>query len=225
MLVTTHPVSLFSGILFNMHPRLCLLDACNWLQTLSKEIWDLVLQGLALSPAQRDNGLARASRVMNVRWRAHTFPRLIAYLEKITEEAHSATSRISLHATITPEVYASLQVQDCRMVEKKDNMRDWAQTLSREVWDLVLLGLALSPGERDNGIACACRLMNVRWRAYLKFRELVVLGVPFYRGRARGYESNSAMQKSMQRLSEVYARLSEVDRLIFECESKAKSFV
>ena len=87
---------LFSGELLNMHPHHCLHLVRDWAQTLSKETWDLVLVGLALSPGQRDNGVARASRLINVRWRAYMFPRLILYLESITRKARATDSRLHL---------------------------------------------------------------------------------------------------------------------------------
>ena len=79
-----------------MHPRHCLHPVRDWAQTLSKETWDLVLVGLALSPEQRDNGVACASRLMNVRWRAYIFPRLILYLESITRKARATDSTLHL---------------------------------------------------------------------------------------------------------------------------------
>ena len=37
----------------------------------NKECWDAILQHLAVSPQQQANGIAVASRVMNVRWRKY----------------------------------------------------------------------------------------------------------------------------------------------------------
>ena len=36
-----------------------------------KECWDAILQYLAVSPGQQANGIAVASRVLNVRWRKY----------------------------------------------------------------------------------------------------------------------------------------------------------
>ena len=38
---------------------------------INKECWDAILQHLAVSPGQQANGIAVASRVMNVRWRKY----------------------------------------------------------------------------------------------------------------------------------------------------------
>ena len=65
----------------------------DWAQPLSKETWDLVLVGLALSLEQRDNGVARASRL---RWRAYMIRRLNLLVESIRREAHATNSELLL---------------------------------------------------------------------------------------------------------------------------------
>ena len=42
----------------------------------------------------------------------------------------------------------------------------WDKDLGKEIWDMVIHCLALSPGAHDNGVACASRILNVRWRSY-----------------------------------------------------------
>ena len=37
--------------------------------------------------------------------------------------------------------------------------------LTREIWDQIIICLPTSPASQANGIACASRVLNVRWRA------------------------------------------------------------
>ena len=43
----------------------------RWAELINKECWDVILHYLPVSPQQRANGIAVASRIMNVRWRAY----------------------------------------------------------------------------------------------------------------------------------------------------------
>ena len=51
----------------------------------------------------------------------------------------------------------------------------WDQLIFKEIWDIVICCLAVSPMTRMNGIAATCRIMNVRWRIYYRsiVRELL----------------------------------------------------
>ena len=43
----------------------------RWTEKINKWCWDVILHYLPVSPQQRANGIAVASRVMNVRWRKY----------------------------------------------------------------------------------------------------------------------------------------------------------
>ena len=46
----------------------------RWAELINKECWDVILHYLPVSPQQRANGIAVASRIMNVRWRKYHLP-------------------------------------------------------------------------------------------------------------------------------------------------------
>ena len=70
-------------------PHYCLHHKCNWALTLSKDVWAVVLQGLAFSHQKRDNGIACASRLMHFRWRAYIYPRTISFV-RLNYKKHDA---------------------------------------------------------------------------------------------------------------------------------------
>ena len=46
-------------------------DTHAWEQILARDTWAAIIRYLALSPGSQDNGIASASRHMNVRWRSY----------------------------------------------------------------------------------------------------------------------------------------------------------
>ena len=47
-----------------------------------------------------------------------------------------------------------------------DYHQAWEESMGSEIWDNIIPCLATCPWTKENGIAAASRLMNVRWRKY-----------------------------------------------------------
>ena len=98
----------------------------DWAQTLSKETWDLVLVGLALSPEQRDNGVARASRL---RWCAYMIRRLNLLVESIRREAHATNSELLLSVYDLQDITPGAPIQRLRRCSDESAVGDYGSAV------------------------------------------------------------------------------------------------
>jgi hypothetical protein len=64
-------------------------------------------------------------------------------------------------------------------------MMSLCPTFSYEIWSSIMSHLIVPPSLRDNGIACANRIMNTRWRAYVRkiFKRQLQNIIRWIRGR------------------------------------------
>ena len=55
----------------------------NWESALDINIWKFVYECLCLNPSEKDNGISRVCRIMNIRWRAKLFPVINDVVERL----------------------------------------------------------------------------------------------------------------------------------------------
>jgi hypothetical protein len=74
-------------------------------------------------------------------------------------------------------------------------MMSRCSTFSHEIWSSIISHLLAPPSRRDNGIACVNRIMNTRFRAYVRkiFKRELESIIRWIRGRQENDDNYSML--------------------------------